>query len=74
MAATTMFTNHIRHATPPDTTPPATAPTCQVFDFAAIKQLFAREDFSMIYDSMNGVQGPYAHRVFVDCFGTCGHS
>merc|ERR1719487_2515618 len=41
----------------------------QVFDFGAIKQLFARPDFSFCYDSMHGVQGPYALRVFVDEFG-----
>ena len=28
----------------------------KVFDFGAIKALFARKDFSMLYDSMNGVQ------------------
>jgi len=41
----------------------------QVFDFGAIKRLFARPDFSFCYDSMNGVQGPYARRVFVEEFG-----
>uniref|UniRef100_A0A7S0EQS2 phosphoglucomutase (alpha-D-glucose-1,6-bisphosphate-dependent) n=1 Tax=Phaeocystis antarctica TaxID=33657 RepID=A0A7S0EQS2_9EUKA len=41
----------------------------KVFDFDAIKALFARKDFSVIYDSMNGVQGPYAKAVFIDCFG-----
>eukprot|EP00322_Chrysochromulina_rotalis_P022898 CAMPEP_0115849592 /NCGR_PEP_ID=MMETSP0287-20121206/11530_1 /TAXON_ID=412157 /ORGANISM="Chrysochromulina rotalis, Strain UIO044" /LENGTH=632 /DNA_ID=CAMNT_0003303567 /DNA_START=36 /DNA_END=1934 /DNA_ORIENTATION=+ len=41
----------------------------KVFDFAEIKKLFARPDFSMIYDSMNGVQGPYARAIFVDEFG-----
>jgi len=30
------------------------------FDFKQIKRLIAREDFSLVYDSMNGVQGPYA--------------
>jgi len=35
----------------------------KVFDFEAIKQLIARKDFSMVYDCMNGVQGPYAKRV-----------
>ena len=29
----------------------------QVFDFGAIKGLFARKDFSFVYDSMHGVQG-----------------
>ena len=41
----------------------------QVFDFGAIKALFARKDFGFCYDSMNGVQGPYAKRLFVDEFG-----
>lgn len=31
-----------------------------IFDFSAIKALLAREDFSVLYDSMHGVQGPYA--------------
>lgn len=34
------------------------------FDFEAIKKLIARKDFTFVYDSMNGVQGPYAKRVF----------
>ena len=41
----------------------------QVFDFGAIKALFARKDFSFVYDSMNGVQGPYAKAIFVGEFG-----
>ena len=41
----------------------------QVFDFGAIKSLFARKDFTFCYDSMNGVQGPYARAIFVDEFG-----
>lgn len=41
----------------------------QVFDFGSIKQLFARKDFTFCYDSMNGVQGPYAKRIFVQEFG-----
>jgi len=41
----------------------------QVFDFGAIKRLFARKDFSFCYDSMHGVQGPYAKRIFMDEFG-----
>mmetsp|Transcript_82281 Transcript_82281/g.172294 ORF Transcript_82281/g.172294 Transcript_82281/m.172294 type:complete len:693 (+) Transcript_82281:100-2178(+) len=39
------------------------------FDFEAIKKLIARKDFSFVYDSMNGVQGPYAKRVFVEELG-----
>ncbi|DAZ94300.1 TPA: hypothetical protein N0F65_012069 [Lagenidium giganteum] len=41
----------------------------QIFDFNAIKKLLARPDFSMVFDSMWGVQGPYARRVFVDELG-----
>ncbi|KAL0584753.1 hypothetical protein ABG067_005491 [Albugo candida] len=41
----------------------------KIFDFAAIKKLFARKDFSFVYDAMWGVQGPYAHRVFVNELG-----
>lgn len=41
----------------------------QVFDFGAIKSLFARPDFTFCYDSMNGVQGPYAKAIFIDEFG-----
>jgi len=41
----------------------------QVFDFGKIKALFARPDFSFVYDSMNGVQGPYAKAIFIDEFG-----
>jgi len=40
-----------------------------VFDFGAIKTLFERSDFSMLYDSMNGVQGPYAKAIFMGEFG-----
>jgi len=41
----------------------------KVFDFPAIKSLFARKDFSMLYDSMHGVQGPYAKAIMLDEFG-----
>ncbi|CAL1154115.1 unnamed protein product [Cladocopium goreaui] len=34
------------------------------FDFEGIKKLIAHPQFSMTYDSMCGVQGPYALRVF----------
>lgn len=37
-----------------------------IFDFDAIKALLDRKDFSMIYDSMHGVNGPYSKAVFVD--------
>jgi len=41
----------------------------QVFDFGAIKGLFENPSFSFCYDSMNGVQGPYAKRLFIEEFG-----
>uniref|UniRef100_A0A6U0QQY7 phosphoglucomutase (alpha-D-glucose-1,6-bisphosphate-dependent) n=1 Tax=Eucampia antarctica TaxID=49252 RepID=A0A6U0QQY7_9STRA len=39
------------------------------FDFPMIKSLLDRDDFSMIYDSMHGVNGPYAMAIFVDELG-----
>lgn len=41
----------------------------KVFDFPQIKKLFERKDFTMLYDSMNGVQGPYAKAIFLNEFG-----
>jgi phosphoglucomutase len=41
----------------------------QCFDFDAIKGLFKRPDFSFCYDSLHGVQGPYARKVFVETLG-----
>ncbi|EWM21792.1 phosphoglucomutase [Nannochloropsis gaditana] len=40
-----------------------------IFDFEAIQTLMQRPDFSFVYDSMSGVQGPYAHKVFVEELG-----
>lgn len=40
-----------------------------IFDFDALRALFKRPDFSFVYDSMSGVQGPYARRVFVEELG-----
>jgi hypothetical protein len=40
-----------------------------VFDFPAIQALLQRPDFSFVYDSMHGVQGPYAKRVFCEVRG-----
>lgn len=37
-----------------------------VFDFTKIKALLDRPDFTMVYDSMHGVNGPYSRAVFVD--------
>ncbi len=39
------------------------------FDFEAIKALLDRPDFTMVYDSMHGVNGPFAKAVFVDELG-----
>lgn len=40
-----------------------------IFDFPSIKAFLDRPDFSMVYDSMHGVNGPYAKAVFVDELG-----
>ncbi|GMI15440.1 hypothetical protein TrLO_g6587 [Triparma laevis f. longispina] len=40
-----------------------------IFDFPAIQKLLDRPDFTMIYDSMHGVNGPYAREVFCKRFG-----
>lgn len=40
-----------------------------IFDFSKIKALVQRPDFTFKYDCMHGVQGPYAHRVFVEELG-----
>jgi len=39
-----------------------------IFDFGAIKALLDRDDFAMVYDTMHGVNGPYAKAVFIDEF------
>jgi len=39
------------------------------FDFPKIKALLDREDFTMVYDSMHGVNGPYAKAVMIDELG-----
>jgi len=43
-----------------------------IFDFSSIKNLLDRDDFTMVYDSMHGVNGPYAKAVFIDVFGQDG--
>ena len=40
-----------------------------IFDFGAIKALLDRPDFTMIYDTMHGVNGPYAKKIFVEELG-----
>jgi phosphoglucomutase len=41
----------------------------ECFDFEQIRRLFARPDFSMCYDSMCGVQSPYAKRILEGTLG-----
>eukprot|EP00918_Siedleckia_nematoides_P018663 GHVU01039862.1.p1 GENE.GHVU01039862.1~~GHVU01039862.1.p1 ORF type:complete len:562 (+),score=137.01 GHVU01039862.1:307-1992(+) len=41
----------------------------QIFDFPALKAFSARSDFSLLYDGMHGVAGPYAERIFVTELG-----
>lgn len=40
-----------------------------IFDFPSIQKLLNRDDFSMVYDTMSGVNGPYAKAVFCDELG-----
>lgn len=40
-----------------------------IFDFDALRRLVQRPDFSLTYDCMHGVQGPYAHAVLVEALG-----
>lgn len=40
-----------------------------IFDFALLKRFLARSDFSFVYDTMHGVAGPFAHRIFVEDLG-----
>ena len=37
-----------------------------IFDFDALRALIARPDFRFVYDSMNGVAGPFAKEIFVN--------
>jgi len=39
------------------------------FDFDAIKKLLTRDDFTMTYDCMSGVQGPYARGIIEVALG-----
>lgn len=41
-----------------------------IFDFAAIRDFIAKSDnFKVLFDALNGVTGPYGHRIFVDELG-----
>ncbi|KAF4691517.1 hypothetical protein FOZ60_015378 [Perkinsus olseni] len=39
------------------------------FDFEALRKLVARPDFTLLYDGLNAVTGPYARKVFVEELG-----
>ena len=41
----------------------------KIFDFQKIQNLLNRTDFKMVFDSMHGVAGPYARKLFIDEFG-----
>lgn len=36
-----------------------------MFDFGLLKEFIARKDFSMVFDAMHAVTGPYAQRILV---------
>jgi phosphoglucomutase len=40
-----------------------------MFDFTKLKNLFARRDFSFLFDAMSGVTGAYARRIFIEILG-----
>ncbi len=40
----------------------------EIFDFAAIRRLFAG-GFTFVFDAMNAVTGPYAHKIFCEMLG-----
>jgi phosphoglucomutase len=40
-----------------------------IFDFPALTAFVARDDFSLMYDSMHGVAGPFANEIFVKELG-----
>jgi len=41
----------------------------EVFDFGMLKEFIARDDFSMVFDAMHAVTGPYARRILVEELG-----
>eukprot|EP00929_Paragymnodinium_shiwhaense_P068554 TRINITY_DN344_c0_g1_i1.p2 TRINITY_DN344_c0_g1~~TRINITY_DN344_c0_g1_i1.p2 ORF type:complete len:625 (-),score=223.26 TRINITY_DN344_c0_g1_i1:311-2185(-) len=41
----------------------------ECFDFESIRKLIANPDFSLVYDSMSGVQGPYAKKIIEEELG-----
>ena len=40
-----------------------------IFDFEALRAFVQRKDFTMVYDGMHGVAGPFAKAIFVDKLG-----
>lgn len=40
-----------------------------LFDFDSLKKLISRKDFSILFDGMHGVSGPYAKRILEDILG-----
>jgi len=52
-----------------DNTEAYTALMKTLFNFDQIKALLARNDFSMRFDGMHGVSGPYASKIFVQELG-----
>ena len=38
----------------------------EVFDFALLKKFLSRKDFTMVFDAMHAVTGPYAKRILVE--------
>mmetsp|Transcript_5311 Transcript_5311/g.7465 ORF Transcript_5311/g.7465 Transcript_5311/m.7465 type:complete len:575 (-) Transcript_5311:315-2039(-) len=41
----------------------------KIFDFEKLKKFVSREDFTMVYDSMHGVAGPFAKKIFGEELG-----
>lgn len=41
----------------------------ELFDFDKIRELLASDDFSMYFDAMHAVNGPYAQRILVEALG-----
>ena len=40
-----------------------------IFDFDSIKALIERPDFTVCFDGMHGVSGPYANKILGEIFG-----
>jgi phosphoglucomutase len=46
----------------------------EIFDFQMLRELFRRSDFSMLFDALHGVTGPYGKRIFVEELGAAPES